>query len=250
MKTNIDQVNDLHNIDLYLYFYQDFIVEERTKRECQFITREFGLLPGSHILDLACGHGRHSIYFASDQYSVTGIDINRRFIEHAQKTAKEQALTVDFKVDNILNLDDTNEYDGIMLLFDGFGFLDRRDGISLLQKLKLALKKEGKIILDIKNRDSILRELKGAQVTEKGKDLMIDRLSFDPKTGTTTNNRIYFKDGIRNDTPFTMQMYNYTELEQLLVDSGLTITKSYGDWAGNDFSEDSRRIIAVIEHLG
>jgi len=249
MKTNLDQVNDLHNIDLYLYFYEDFIDEGRTKRECQFIIRECGLNPGNHILDLACGHGRHSLYFARNQYSVTGIDINRRFIEHAQKMAKERALTVDFKVDNMLNLDATNAYDGIILLFNGFGFLDREDGVALLQKLKLALKKEGKLFLDIKNRDSLLRELKGPLVTEKGKDLMIDRLSFDPKTGTTSNNRIYIKDGIRYDTPFTMQMYSYTELEKLLADNGLVITKSYGDWSGNAFSADSRRIIAVMEHM-
>ncbi len=61
MKTNVNEINELHRSELYLYFYEDFIQEERTERECNFITDKCGLTAGDKILDLACGHGRHSI---------------------------------------------------------------------------------------------------------------------------------------------------------------------------------------------
>ncbi len=37
MKTNQDAVSKLHDHELYLYFYDDFLTEERTDRECVFI---------------------------------------------------------------------------------------------------------------------------------------------------------------------------------------------------------------------
>ena len=247
MKTNLDEINELHNIELYLYFYEDFIDDERTKKECEFIIKECGIEPENKILDLACGHGRHSIKLAKRQFKVTGIDINRRFIEHAERNSREQGLVIDFKIGNMLNIEYNNEYDCIILLFNSFGFLDREDGIKFIQKIRSAIRSNGKVFFDIKNRDNILRELTSCQITEKGKDLMIDRLSFNPRKGTTTNNRIYIKDGVRYDTPFTMQLYNFSELEELLSNGGLKITKLYGDWNGKEFSEDSRRIIAIIE---
>ncbi len=247
MKTNLKEVNELHNMDLYLYFYEDFIDEQRTSKECEFIIQECGLKPEMKILDLACGHGRHSIFFAKKGFKVSGIDLNSRFIELARKNADQQDLTIDFKADNMLNIEAEDVYDCVVLVFNSFGFLDKKDGIALIQKLKSAIKRDGKIFIDIKNRDSILKELNPCQVLEKGTDLMIDRLSFNPQNGTTTNNRIYIKDGVRYDTPFTMQLYHFSEFEELLANNGLEIIQSYGSWSGEVFGANSRRIILIIE---
>ncbi len=247
MKTNISEINDLHHIDLYLHFYNDLLDDVRTSMECEFILKECGLKPKSKILDLACGHGRHSIYFANQEHRVSGVDLNAGFIEFAKQQAADQNIAIDFKIGNMLNIEYQNEFDCILLLYNSFGFLDKQDGIALIQKIKSALKSNGKIFLDIKNRDSILKELTSCQVTEKGKDLMIDRLSFNPLNGTTTNNRIYIKDGKRYDTPFSMQLYNYSEFEALLTANGLRINKLYGNWNGSEFNMDSKRIIAIIE---
>ncbi len=247
MQTNPTQINDLHRIDLYLHFYGDAIDDQRTEAECEFIIRECQLAPGMDILDLACGHGRHANSLAAKGYPVTGIDLNADFIDLARQHASQKGLSIDFRVDSMLNLEAEDAYDCIILVFNSFGFLDREDGIKLIQRMKSALKSSGKMFLDIKNRDSILKELTGCHVTEKGQDLMIDRLSFDPREGTTTNQRIYIKDGVRYDTPFTMQLYNYSEFSSLMEQHGLNITRSFGSWSGKAFGADSRRIIAVVE---
>ncbi|MEO0341546.1 MAG: class I SAM-dependent methyltransferase [Bacteroidota bacterium] len=247
MKTNRNEIIDLHNTDLYLYFYEDFIDTARTTKECKLIIEECELEPNAKILDLACGHGRHSIRFAENGFAVTGIDLNTDFIELAKKNAKEQNLDVEFTVDNIVNINYSQQFDGIILLYNSFGFLDKQDGETLIKNISKALKPNGKIFLDIRNRDRAIKDLSDCHVMEKGKDLMIDRLSYDPKKGTTTNNRIYVKDGVRYDTPFTMQLYNYSELQQLLAKYDLRIKKVYGHWDKHPFDAGSKRIIAVIE---
>ena len=78
---------------------------------------------------------------------------------------------------------------------------------------------------------------------------MIDRLSFNPKYGTTTNNRIYIKDGKRYDTPFTMYSYNYTDLKYFIERASLKIQKVLGGWKDEEFDSDSRRIILILEKI-
>lgn len=250
MKTNVQEVNALHAIDLYLYFYQDFIDENRTKKECDFIVKTCTLPPQSRILDLACGHGRHSVYLASQEHLLTGIDLSPAFIEYGREQAAKQNLNIDFQVGNMLEIDFQEQFDSLLLLFNSFGFLDKTDGLKLLQKMRAAIKPKGKIFVDIKNRDSILTEITDCQITEKGQDLMIDRLDFDPKSGTTTNRRIYIKDGQRYDTPFTMQLYNYSEFAAMVEQSGLQIVQTFGNWQGGPFDRTSRRLIALLGRKG
>lgn len=247
MKTDLKQINELHKSDLYLYFYEDFIDEKRTAKECEFIIEKCKLRGGDKILDLACGHGRHSIYFASKRFNVTGIDLNESFIEIAQKESRKWGLFATFINDNILNVNFEDEFDCMLILFNSFGFLDSNDGFELMKKMRSALKAEGRLFIDIKNRDNISKELSPFYVTEKGEDLMIDRLSFDPKSGVSTNKRIYIKDGVRHDAPFSMQLYNYSELSRIAHNSGFKITSSFGNWDGGKFDIGSKRIIAILE---
>ena len=101
-------------------------------------------------------------------------------------------------------------------------------------------------MIDSKNRDHIIKELIPCSLTEKNQDLMIDRLSFDPVTGTTTNKRIYIKDGHRFDAPFTMYAYHYTELARMVSEIGFQIEQVFGSWRGEAFHQDSRRIMLLL----
>jgi len=59
----------------YLRMYALTLWSERTAREVEGIVRLLGLPPGSSILDLCCGHGRHAIPLAQSGYRVTGQDL-------------------------------------------------------------------------------------------------------------------------------------------------------------------------------
>ncbi|MEM7102887.1 MAG: methyltransferase domain-containing protein [Bacteroidota bacterium] len=246
MKVNHDDIKKVHSTDVYLYFYEDFIDNERTKIECNFILHECGLKADAAILDLACGHGRHSIKFAEKGHQVTGFDLNEDFIQLATQNAKNKNLSINFINDDMLNIDYTNAFDGVILLYNGFGFLMKADGVELLKKIRTALRPGGKLFLDIKNRESLPKTFPTVHLFEKGKDLMIDRLDFNAQEDTITNKRIYIKDGQRYDTPFTMQTYTLAQLEDTITQSGLTITRFFGNWNGEEFNTDSRRIIAVL----
>ena len=249
MSNSIKELDNLLASELYLYFYEDFLEESRTQRECGFIQTCCTLQPNHKILDLACGHGRHANFLSALGYNLCGIDLNSQFIEKAKADAKIQGLSIDYTEQDILNINYKEEFDAILLLFNSFGFFDRTDAKRLLKKINQALKIGGKAFIDTKNRDHLLKELLPCTITEKGEDLMIDRLSFDPINGTTTNNRIYIKDGERLDAPFTMTTYSFTDLKQMLQETGLEISQTYGSWNGNPLIQDSKRIILILEKV-
>ena len=247
MSTDRKQLEDLFNAELYLYFHEDFLTSERTQKEIQFCIEKGPIKKESSILDLACGHGRHSNYLASLGHKVTGIDNNSRFIQIAIESAKEKELDVNYIDQDILEMDYSEEFDHVLLLFNTLGFFDKKDNLSLFKKIHKALKPNGKLILDTKNRDHLISELKGAVITEKNKDMMIDQVQFDPLTGKTLNERIYIKDGKRHDAPFSMNSYNFNELEEIFTSCGFTVKSIFGNWEGMALEKNSKRIIAILE---
>lgn len=247
MSTSFQELAAVFQAELYLYFHEEFMEEARTKAEYEFIVKHSQLMQGAHILDLACGHGRHAMYFAEQGFEVTGIDLNAAFIDLARSQAKEKGITINFVEYDILDIEYTDRFDMILLLFNSIGFFDPIEARMLLEKMTEALKTGGRILLDTKNRDHLVKELVPAYVYEKNEDLMIDRLSFDPITQTTLNRRIYIKDGKRYDAPFSMTTYSYTDLFNLIKGLPLQMKQVWGSWKGDPFTHESRRIILILE---
>lgn len=249
MSTSIKELDQLFESELYLYFHKDFLDIKRTAKECAFIQKACGLKANHQILDLACGHGRHANFLAEKGYKLTGIDLNTPFIQMAKREAESKNINIAYIEKDILAINYEQAFDTILLLFNSLGFFDRKDAKILLSKIEQALKIGGKAFIDTKNRDHLLKEIPPCSITERGRDLMIDQLSFNPIEGTTTNKRIYIKDGKRYDAPFTMTTYSYTDFIQLLEGTNLKITQTWGSWSGDTFNQDSRRIIFLLEKM-
>lgn len=56
------------------------------------------------VLDVGCGGGRHSIFFADHGFSSYGIDYSKTAISLAKKDARDRKVKVNFKVGDILSL--------------------------------------------------------------------------------------------------------------------------------------------------
>jgi 2-polyprenyl-3-methyl-5-hydroxy-6-metoxy-1,4-benzoquinol methylase len=64
--------------------------------EIEKITALLEIKPGSRVLDLCCGPGRHSLELARLGFRVTGVDRTSRYLDEAREKAKEQGLYIDF----------------------------------------------------------------------------------------------------------------------------------------------------------
>ena len=65
-----------------LYFERD---EKEAESLIRRLVTHLHLQPGSRVLDVACGRGRHSKMLAAMGFDVTGIDLSPASIEYAQQ---------------------------------------------------------------------------------------------------------------------------------------------------------------------
>ncbi len=103
------------------------------------------------ILDLGCGPGLYSQLLAKQGHSVTGIDFSEHSIKYAVKTAKENNLTIEYRKQNYLELEDQEKYDLVILIYTDFGVLNSADRCSLLSNIHQALKPGGLFLFDVLN---------------------------------------------------------------------------------------------------
>ncbi len=229
----------------YLYFYEDTLTEERTKKEIEFLVKELELDTSMEVLDLACGHGRHANRLAGAVYHVTGMDVNKCFLKLARKDAAKRKVRVTYLHGDMRRLFFKKKFDRVLLLFTAFGYFEDKENIKVLKNISQALKPGGLFCFDIHNRDNFLKNFMPYIVSEKNKDLMIERLTFDVVTGRSYNQRIVIRNGKRKDKPFFMRLYNFTEIRDHLVNTGLAIHKTFGDWDGSPFTNNSKRMLII-----
>jgi SAM-dependent methyltransferase len=114
----------------------------------QNITSFLKLPVQTHILDLACGKGRHSVFLNSLGYKVTGGDLSENNINYANTFARKD---LSFEVHD-MRTPFVNIYDAIFNLFTSFGYFeDDSEDISVLKNIKAGLKQNGIAVIDFLN---------------------------------------------------------------------------------------------------
>lgn len=231
-------------VDDYLFAYQDDLTDERSDKEVASLVKLLELSSPMKILDLACGFGRHTNRLAALGHSVTGIDYMPGFLTLAQEKATEMGVQVDYQQGDMRHISYHEAFDRVLLLFTSFGYFEDSENEQVVNNMAHALKSGGCLMFDIPNRDLFLKNLPPADVIEKGDDLLINRFSFDLLTGRFHNRRIVIHNGIRKDKPFSIRLYNATEICTLLKRAGLINHKLLGE-DGQPLSVNSQRMVVI-----
>lgn len=234
-----------------LCFYEDILTEERTEREVDSLTHLLALDRPLKILDLACGHGRHSNLLARAGHDVTGVDLTEGFLTLARTSAEKLGVEVTYVRSDMREISYTNEFDRVLLLYTSFGYFNDDDNARVLKNVFRALKPGGVFCFDGHNRDITMKDHRPYFVKEKGEDLLIDRITFDSETGRMTNRRIMIRNGVRKDTPFSIRFYNPQEITQLLGSVGFEDVKIFGGYDGKPLSENlNQMVITAVKPSG
>ncbi|HEX2606176.1 MAG TPA: class I SAM-dependent methyltransferase [Flavisolibacter sp.] len=133
-------------------FYHKLYFERDEKEAQLFITRLVEHLqppPGSRMLDVACGRGRHSKFLASKGYDVTGIDLSFDSIQYAKQFEKENLhfFQHDMRLPSWVNY-----FDYAFNFFTSFGYFNtRREHDDAVRTVAQSLKPEGRLLFDFLN---------------------------------------------------------------------------------------------------
>jgi len=116
--------------------------------EVDFIENEIKFNRETHILDIGCGTGRHSLELARRGYTVTGIDLSPGMIEKAKALAKKEDLKIYFQVKDARDFNFGETFDLAIMLCEGAFPLMETDemNFSILQNACNSIKTGGKLI--------------------------------------------------------------------------------------------------------
>ena len=115
----------------------------------------------AHILDIACGRGRHSLELYRHGYSVTGIDLSPENIKYAKEEAKKKKASdaLHFLVHDMRKPLD-RQFSYLFNLFTSFGyFKDPKDNIRTLKSFRAQLTPNGLGVIDFLNPSWVLANL-------------------------------------------------------------------------------------------
>lgn len=234
----------------YLKGFGNNFTQGRTIVEVNFIEKVLAFKKGVKIFDCPCGHGRHSIELARRGYKVTGQDINGFFLTEARKAAKRAQVSVRWIKGDMRLVSFENEFDIAFNLFTAFGYLesDEEDQRALCQVAR-ALKRGGKFVLDVNNRDRIVHTYRerGWQQLSDG-SVFITKRQFDHPTGRSLEKRMrIWRNGKREEFSLSIRMYTVLELTAMFCKAGLALKEMYGNYNSGPLTFDSKRCILVAE---
>lgn len=162
--------------------YYHLLYSHRNDQEASdFVSKLVDLIQpakDAHILDIACGRGRHAIELYRHGYSVTGIDLSTENIKYAKEEAKKKKAsdTLQFMVHDMRSPLD-RQFSHVFNLFTSFGyFKDPKDNIRTLKSFRAQLAPNGVGVIDFLNPSWVLANLvKEENIEREGVKFSIQR---------------------------------------------------------------------------
>lgn len=232
-------------------FYHQLYFQRDEQEAAAFINRLLQYLqpaPGSKMLDVACGKGRHSLQLSQQGFDVTGIDISAQSIAAANQQANDQ---LQFFVHDMRQPFWINYFDYAFNFFTSFGYFNtRREHDAALRSIAQSIKMNGLLVIDYLNVHYAEDHFQYQTNTSlNGFDFHI--------TKWMDENHFYKKIEVEHDD-FT-EPHVYTEkvakfslgdFTDMLAFQGMQITEVFGDYNLGQYDvRDTPRMIMLAKKI-
>ena len=126
---------------------------QHTSHEVEFAETACQLNHDSHILDIGCGIGRHSVELAKRGYRhITAYDFSPRLIQKAIDLSSGYDINYDVK--DCRHLRRTASFDAVICLYDVIGsFRTLPDNVKIIKSIRGVLKRGGKCVVSVMNME-------------------------------------------------------------------------------------------------
>lgn len=202
------------------------------------------LAPGSHIFDLCCGMGRHSLALTDAGYRVTGMDLSKVLLAEARKHDPEGRVT--WLEGDMRRIPAEGPFDAVVNLFTSFGYFeeDEENG-KVLREIARILKPGGRFIIDFLNPEAVIANLVPHSHRMDG-DFHIDETRS--IEGGFVRKRIVLTEPGKPSRSYLEQvkLYGLDDFRRLLEGTGLTIDEVHGRYDASEYvPSESPRLILV-----
>ena len=235
---------------LIVEFWQAVVPEETTRAEADFFEKHLRLGPGSRVLDVPCGAGRHAIELAARGHRVTGVDIASEFLDVARKSARERGATVVWRQAEMRDLPWSSEFDAAYCAGSSFGFLGDEGDAEFLRAVSRTLKPGGRFSADFKAAESILPNFREQYEMRVGEIEFRARNTYDPIHATMESFYTVTRGDRTEKKRAVHRIYTAREILGMLEKAGFSGFEMFGSIGGEPFRLGSPTLVVVAVKNG
>jgi SAM-dependent methyltransferase len=218
-----------------------------TRAEADFLARTFGDPAEKHLLDLACGNGRHAFYLAGRGFRVTGVDLSEEFIAEASAHASENARFVRADMLQIpADLARPDGFDGAYCFGNVIGHFGREDLEAFLAGLVPLLKSGSAFVIDTgMAAESILSPPPRGRWYRFGDRFMLSEHRYEPRAGRLDIDYTFVYQGLPVTHQTSSFVFTLAELSRIFAAAGLVTEDALATPEGEPFAVGSPRLLLV-----
>lgn len=223
---------------------------ERFDREPRFLAELFARHgPVERVLDVGCGTGGHLDHLSRLGYSVAGVDLNERMVDHARRLRPHLRIVVA----DMRELPFVDEFDAVTCLCTTFAYnTTNEDVVRALDCFWRALRPGGLVVIDVFNPIRLI-ESRGyleqkEQVWEEFGLRYVTAHAIDERRqlqiATQTVFRLDGGESLRRDVT-EYRLFFPQELRHFLETSGFTLVDLLGGFDLGARDLDGSRLVAI-----
>ncbi len=232
-------------------FWRRAAVPQLTAADVAFVQDRLGLAPGSRLLDVPCGSGRHSLALAALGHHVTGVDISTEAIGHARRAAATAQTTahgtVEFLVADMRDLPQTGDFDAVLCLGNSFGYLEPADLTVFIAATAAALRPGGGLVVDFgATAETVLPGFTGEDRVMHTGDITVETgTEYDVARSRLLSRYTFSRGEERLTATAVHHVYTSGHVAALLRDGGYTGVELYGGPDGAPYTVGSGRLLVT-----
>jgi len=252
--STIDEWQGRYFGEAYLEIYARLTYDEkRVSREVDFIRNVLHLKNGSRILDLACGFGRHLVFFLKKGLCAFGLDIMQPYLRYAMGKMPLTFRRKPSLVKGTMTCLPFREkvFEAVVSLFNSFGYrpMDAPDpDLAILKEVARVLRASGQFLLEVPNKQPVVRMVrKTPQTIQCGRDFVIHEFwDFDARRKILFNRTSFNIRGGITEAGYCLRLFTLRELTALFQNAGLGVRRIFGDYDGAEYVREASPMMLVI----
>jgi len=230
----------------------DPLLTDRTRlaEAIGFVIDRLKLEEGSRVLDLCCGPGRYVVELARSGLDVVGIDINNDYVDLARRLIDQAGVCGEIRVGDMREVPYANSFDAVINVGTSFGFFESEsDDQAALQSVRNALKPGGRCLLEMGNRDYLLKNFAASASIENSDDTITKVARHFDYTRSRINSRFqrFENEKLLEQWTHSWRAYSLAELVKLLDQAQLDFVSVFGGWKSQEYDVDAPRMVIVSE---
>lgn len=222
-------VNDNFFDSGYKEIWRTLIPDVLTEREISFMLPAFNLQPGSKVLDIMCGYGRHTLALARKGIHVTAVDNLTAYINEIKDVAEKENLPVNTVCRSVVDFEPDPGFDLAICMGNSFNFFNAADAAKILRHVANGLKNGGYFLINTWSiAEIVFRNFKESSEGPIGEFNMSSSLQiyFQP-TRAEAESVFTAADGSKEIKKGVDYIYSLNEMETMLNTAGFVLKEIY-----------------------